>query len=82
MEGLNEVGADVLDLLEFFISRYKHVNEANFLLEGPEKDAIACTVHGNLSASSNRYFMIFHLEMLRYFWCVFFMTLIHPLQQN
>ena len=47
IEGLNEVGADVLDLLEFFISRYKHVNEANFLLEGPEEEAI--TVHGNLT---------------------------------
>ena len=30
--GLNEVGEDVLDLLEFFISRYNHVNEATWWL--------------------------------------------------
>jgi len=37
--GLNEVGADVLDLLEFFISRYKHVNEAFHHIDGGVRDA-------------------------------------------
>eukprot|EP00913_Durusdinium_trenchii_P024096 g22630.t1 len=32
--GLNEVGEDVLDLLEFFISRYNHVNEAFHHIDG------------------------------------------------
>lgn len=37
--GLNEVGEDVLDLLEFFISRYNHVNEAFAHIDGGVRGA-------------------------------------------
>lgn len=37
--GLNEVGEDVLDLLEFFISRYEHVNEAFVDIDGGVQNA-------------------------------------------
>eukprot|EP00435_Cladocopium_sp_Y103_P051044 s472_g15.t1 len=37
--GLNEVGEDVLDLLEFFISRYNHVNEAFDHIDGGVRGA-------------------------------------------
>jgi len=36
--GLKEAGDDVLDLLEFFISRYSHVNEAFRDIDGGVKD--------------------------------------------
>ncbi|CAJ1428336.1 unnamed protein product [Effrenium voratum] len=36
--GLNEVGSDVLDLLEFFISRYNNVNEAFHHIDGGVKE--------------------------------------------
>jgi hypothetical protein len=39
--GLNEVGEDVLDLLEFFISRYNHVNEATWWLW---KNLLRCVI--------------------------------------
>eukprot|EP00438_Fugacium_kawagutii_P010517 Skav214514 [mRNA] locus=scaffold410:9919:12757:+ [translate_table: standard] len=50
--GLNEVNADVLDLLEFFISRYNHVNEAFHHIDGGVRDAEGGGSGGNTTSNN------------------------------